>query len=145
MSLLYPRAYTHLVGILKSFRLSYRDDMTPAFIGTQQQLWSLWHTNTSLTPCHQGCFLSYRVSKGTLTHRLTLKRIPEQYDAALYKEGRQPIVMYAWSVMCAMIQWITVTEISSSCSSKWVANSKRSRMLMGVHRDKVLSQQQLEK
>ena len=30
--------------------------MTPTFIDTQQQPWSLWHTNTSLTPCHQGAF-----------------------------------------------------------------------------------------
>ena len=88
--------------------------MSPTFIGTQQQPWSLWCTNTSLTPCHQGCFLSYRVSKGTLTHRLTLEssqkvlslpnqsqspnlnstlqHLPEQYGAALYIEGRQPIV-----------------------------------------------------
>ena len=78
--------------------------MTPAFIGTQQQLWSLWHTNTSLTPCHQGAFF-HTCSKGTLAHRLTLKSfsdssqpnpqnpsLPEQSDAARYKEGRQPIV-----------------------------------------------------
>ena len=59
--------------------------MTPAFIDTQQQLWSLWHTNTSLTPCHQGAFFH-------TGFRLTLKRFPEQYVTALYKEGRQPIV-----------------------------------------------------
>ena len=74
--------------------------MTPTVIGTQQQPWSLWHTNTSLTPCHQGAFFHTGFPKGTLTHRLTLKSLreclplffPEQYDAALYKEGRQPIV-----------------------------------------------------
>ena len=64
VSLLYPRAYTRLVGVLKSFRLSYRDDMTPTFIGTQQQPWSLWHTNTSLTPCHQGAFFHTGFPKG---------------------------------------------------------------------------------
>ena len=74
VSLLYPRAYTYLVGILKSFRLSYRNDMTPTIIGTQQQLRSLWRTNTSLTPCHQGAFFTQGF-QGTLTHRLTLKRI----------------------------------------------------------------------
>ena len=68
--------------------------MTPTFIGTQQQPWSLWRTNTSLTPCHQGAFF-HTGFQGTLTHRLTLesfREFPEQYDAALYKEGRQPIV-----------------------------------------------------
>ena len=65
--------------------------MTPTFIGTQQQPWSLWHTNTSLTPCHQGAFF-HTGFQGTLTHRHTLKRLPEQYVAALYKEGRQPMV-----------------------------------------------------
>ena len=66
VSLLHPRACIRLFGVLKSFRLSYSNDMTPTFIGTQQQPWSLWHTNTSVTPCHQGCFPSYRVSKGLL-------------------------------------------------------------------------------
>ena len=65
--------------------------MTPTFIGTQQQPWSLWRTNTSLTPCHQGAFFHTGFPKG-LTHRLTLKRISDSSDAALYKEGRQPIV-----------------------------------------------------
>ena len=70
--------------------------MTPTFIGTQQQPWSLWHTNTSLTPCHQGAFFHTGFPKGTLTHRLTLeshlsasleeypREFSEQYDAALY-------------------------------------------------------------
>ena len=65
--------------------------MTPTFIGTQQQPWSLWHTNTNLTPCHQGAFF-HTGFQGTLTHRLTLEKLTEQSDAALYKEGRQPIV-----------------------------------------------------
>ena len=47
--------------------------MTPTVIGTQQQPWSLWHTNTSLTPCHQGAFLHTGFPKGTLTHRPTLE------------------------------------------------------------------------
>ena len=46
--------------------------MTPTFIGTQQQPWSLWRTNTSLTPCHQGAFL-HTGFQGTLTQRLTLE------------------------------------------------------------------------
>ena len=58
--------------------------MTPTVIGTQQQPWSLWHTNTSLTPCHQGAFCHTGFPKGTLTHRLTLESLSEQYDAALY-------------------------------------------------------------
>ena len=70
--------------------------MTPTIIGTQQQPWSLWHTNTSLTPCHQGAFFHTGFPKGTLTHRLPLESLtslalmeyprefPEQYDAALY-------------------------------------------------------------
>ena len=83
--------------------------MTPTFIGTQQQPWSLWCTNTRLTPCHQGAFIHLGF-QGTLTHRHTLESFreiflpspncvqihpsphPEQYDAAPYKEGRQPIV-----------------------------------------------------
>ena len=65
--------------------------MTPTFIGTQQQPWSLWRTNTSLTPCHQGAFF-HTGFQGTLTHRLTLEKLSEQCSAALYKEGRQPIV-----------------------------------------------------
>ena len=65
--------------------------MTPTVIGTQQQPWSLWCTNTSLTPCHL-CAFFHTGFQGTLTHRLPLESLTEQYDAALYKEGRQPIV-----------------------------------------------------
>ena len=65
--------------------------MTPTVIGTQQQPWSLRHTNTSLTPCHQGAFFHTGFQR-TLTHRLTLESSQSSNDAAIYKEGRQPIV-----------------------------------------------------
>ena len=65
--------------------------MTPTIIGTQQQLRSLWHTNTSLTPCHQGAFLHTGFPRDS-NPQAHPKEFPEQYCAALYKERRQPIV-----------------------------------------------------
>ena len=65
--------------------------MTPTVIGTQQQPWSLWHTNTSLTPCHQGAFFHTGFPRDS--NPLAYPReFSESSHAAPYKEGRQPIV-----------------------------------------------------
>ena len=66
MSLLNPRTCICLYGILKSIRLSFSNNMTPSILlvpsNTLVSLlnprayMSLWHTNASLTPCHQGYY-----------------------------------------------------------------------------------------
>ena len=123
MSLLHPRACIHLFGVLKSFRLSYSNDMTPTFIGTQQQPWSLWRTNTSLTPCHQGAFFHTGFPRDSNPQAYPRESLRAAMCSSLYRR-QTTNSMYAWSVMCAMIQWITVSEISSSHSWKCLSNSR---------------------
>ena len=66
--------------------------MTPTFIGTQQQPWSLWHTNTSLTPCHQGAFFHTGFPRDSNPQAYPRESLRAMQCAALYIEGRQPIV-----------------------------------------------------
>ena len=73
--------------------------MTPTVIGTQQQPWSLWHTNTSLPLVIRVLSVIQGFQRDSNPQaypteylRECLPLFPEQYDAALYKEGRQPIV-----------------------------------------------------